>query len=315
VNLVYQGGTKRTFHTLFIRDVVFLCPNWSQYPLGREKGVMLKQPHLSAPMRHRRKPAGRFTISQRIISAIILVVTAAGVVWIINEPSLWQQPAPVATPEPNPTRIPFVQPSAAPTTVPDVVIAASAPLSIEFPSYGFNSNDLKLPSGQQEAIMQWTEQDNAAHNGVLTPSEPYSSSLVWDSTVNGGGLFGTDAQSSGLIAGHTTPYSWPETEQGVFQDLNLLQVGDPVVITTANGRLCYFVKEVDFSTPKQATVMVDGVAVNAVDAKYSFATPIPGIAYVVTCYRASIGDDGRPTTFNLVVVLQLDQAVTNAGSC
>jgi len=252
----------------------------------------------------------RFGISLLVIAGLV----GSSITLILTNPTSYEETEPTPFPITVPTRVPFEQPTAAPTSVPDVVIAASAPLRLEIPSVGFDSANIVLPAGQTETFIKWTEDDNRAHGGSLVPPSPYKSSLVYDTTVPGGGLFGTDAQTSGLIAGHTSRYDRPESEQGVFQPLIEVDEGDPVAITTANGKLCYNVITIDSETPKNGGVLIDDVLVSAVAAKYRYAAPIPGVVYIVTCYRPDVNSTG-PTTENLVLVLQLNQGVTNAGSC
>jgi hypothetical protein len=190
-----------------------------------------------------------------------------------------------------------VPPSAVPES--NVVIPASAPMRLEIPSINFDSS--KLAGGTSNPIQQWTKAMNDAGNGIVTPPGPYASSIVWDSTVAGGGLFGTDAQSNGRILAHTTPRDW--NPLGAFTSLNLVHVGDPVVITTEKGKLCYEVTKSDGLTRK-----------NQLNVVYDKEKVIPGVAYLITCNRTSDNPHG-PTTNNLVITLQLNQQQTNTGSC
>lgn len=145
---------------------------------------------------------------------------------------------------------------------------------------------------------------NDAKNGVVDPPGKWESSLVWDSTVAGGGLFGTDAQSSGRILAHTTPWTWDKDKQGAFQHLRDVHVGNSVAITTEKGRLCYNVVKLDSVLKPQVNVVYskgeDGI--------------IKGIVYLITCDRPLDYGEGA-TTHNLVVTLQLNQQQTNTGSC
>lgn len=138
-----------------------------------------------------------------------------------------------------------------------------------------------------------------ASNGEVTP--PDSTTLVWDSTVAGGGLFGTDAQSSGRILAHTTPRDW--SKLGAFTNLNLVHIGDIVAITTEKGKLCYNVTRSDATTPKPQLNVV-----------YDKETVIKGVVYLITCSRTADNPHG-PTKNNLVLTLQLNQQQTNTGSC
>jgi sortase (surface protein transpeptidase) len=101
---------------------------------------------------------------------------------------------------------------------------------------------------------------------------------------------------------HTTPWGWEE--QGVFNNLIDVHVGDRVAITTNEGRLCYNVIAKDTETPK-----------NQLNITYSKEEVKPGIVYLITCSRAKDLDDWLATKDNLVLTLQLDQQATNTGSC
>lgn len=139
-------------------------------------------------------------------------------------------------------------------------------------------------------------------DGVVTPPGPWGSSIAWDSTVAGGGLFGSDAQASGRILAHTTPWSWQKDNQGAFQNLRDVKIGNPVAITTDKGRLCYTVAKKDSVLKDQINVVFDKEKVT------------PGIVYLVTCDRARDYGNGS-TVDNLVVSLQYNQQLTNTGSC
>jgi hypothetical protein len=182
----------------------------------------------------------------------------------------------------------------------DLVIPASAPVRLEIPNISFDSS--KLAGGTSNPIQQWTKAMNDAAKGVVTPPGKWESSLVWDSTVAGGGLFGTDAQSSGRILAHTTPWTWDKDKQGAFQHIRDVHVGNAVVITTEKGRLCYNVTKLDSVLKSQVNVVYGKDAV------------IPGIVYLMTCDRPLDYGEGA-TTHNLVVTLQLNQQQTNTGSC
>ncbi|MDB5180157.1 MAG: class sortase [Candidatus Saccharibacteria bacterium] len=143
---------------------------------------------------------------------------------------------------------------------------------------------------------------NDAKNGEVEPPGKWESSLVWDSTVAGGGLFGTDAQSSGRILAHTTPWTWDKDKQGAFQHLRDVHVGNSVAITTEKGRLCYNV------------VKLDSVLKPLLNVVYSKEKVTQGIVYLITCDRARDYGDGA-TIKNLVITLQLNQQQTNTGSC
>jgi len=144
--------------------------------------------------------------------------------------------------------------------------------------------------------------DAPENNGIVTPPEPWTSSLVYDSTVAGGGLFGTNAETNGRILAHTAPWGWPEL--GPFNLLIDVKEGDPVAITTSEGRLCYTVIVVDKEVPK-----------GQLNVKYSKTEVNPLLAYLITCSRDKDLPDWLATTENLVLTLQLDQQATNTGGC
>jgi hypothetical protein len=183
----------------------------------------------------------------------------------------------------------------------NVVIPASAPVRLQIPSINFDSSKL-AGKGTSNPIQKWTKAMNDAANGEATPPDPWWSSVIWDSTVAGGGLFGTDAQSSGRILAHTTPETWSPV--GPFTYLKRVHLDDLVIITTANGgKLCYNVTKSDSSVPKgQLNVMYDKGKVTK------------GVVYLITCYRPD-GQNTGPTVNNLVITLQLNQQQTNTGSC
>jgi hypothetical protein len=186
-------------------------------------------------------------------------------------------------------------------------VPASAPVRLQIPTLKFpngttfDSSTLAGP-GKSNPIQEWTKAENDAANGVVTPPDPWYSSLVWDSTVAGGGLFGTNVQSSGRILAHTTPETWSQV--GPFTYLKRVHAGDLVIITTANGgKLCYNVAKLDNTVPK-----------NQLNVKYSKEKVIQGVVYLITCYRPD-GQNTGATVNNLVVTLQLNQQQTNTGSC
>ena len=263
-------------------------------------------------------PKGKRNSSRGVIRNIGFVALFAGILYalffVVTNPFF--QDIPEAAPKP--TRVPFEQPSVAPTPLPDVVIAASAPTGFEFPSVGLKSDNVVLPAGQKDAIEKWTKQDNIKNNGVLRPSGPYDSSMVWDSNVTGGGLVGTDVASSAVIAGHTTSYN--NTKLGVFQPLMDVEIGDPAVVINANGRLCYTIVDIDDSIVKNVRVDSNGddrITTDdwtELDAKYRYGEPVPDVMYFITCLRLDEDYDG-PTTNNRVLILELNKAATNAGSC
>lgn len=270
-------------------------------------------PPKKVPIRHMARETGKLWHTLLVVFVIPLVIAGmvTGITWVATDPAFREPPAakpiPVFTPNPDPT------PTAAPTDIPDVVSAAAMVTRIEIPYIKFDSNNVVLPPGQVDTIEPWTFDDNRDHNGQLTPGA-FESSIKQDLTVPGGGLVGTDtlATTNPLIAGHTTPYYWEKL--GVFQPMINVIVGNTVAFTTPNGRMCYVVTGVDNTTSKSARVMVGEVEMSAVDAKYRYATPIPGRAYIVTCYRPDVNSTG-PTTENLVLILQFNQDLTNTGQC
>jgi len=234
------------------------------------------------------------------IAIVTLVAAFVGAGVVLTTPAFYGTAPP--THIPGSARLPVETPTSTPaaTNTPDVVIASSAPTRLEIPSIGFDSAAL----GNGGPLVEWTQEMNDANNGTLTPGKPWGSTVVWDSTIAGGGLFGTDAQSNGIIAAHTTPWTWKEL--GAFQFLIDVRVNDSVAITTTNGKLCYTVTE-------EATIIPKGQA----GAKYRFhdvAQVKPGIAYLITCSRERDAGNGA-TTENRVVTLQLNQQLTNTGSC
>ena len=252
-----------------------------------------------------------------LIMTAIVVAAAIGVITILSQPSSWEQVA--APPAPEPSRVPFEQPSSAPTTVPDIVIEADVPIGLEFPSVGFNSANLNLPAGQTEQIIPWTELDNKATGGALVPPVPDTTTIVNDTTVPGGGVIGTDAQSSATIAGHTSPYDG-RAESAVFQPLMEVKEGDPAVAVTKNGRVCATVVKIDSTVRKYAQLDTNGNGVideldeYEINVKYRYAPPVEDVFYVVLCNRLNNGYTG-PTTNLRVLVLEINQGAINAGSC
>jgi hypothetical protein len=193
------------------------------------------------------------------------------------------------------------------STVPEsnVVIPASAPISADFPTLknkdGSTFDTLTLAGpGKSNPIQPWTKTENDAFNGIVTPPKPWWSTVVYDTTVDGGGLFGTDAQSSGRLLAHTTPNGWNPV--GAFQGIRDLQLGDPVGITTANGKICYKV---------QAKTTVRKDLLNVEFSKHFLS----GIAYIICCDRLATDKSDNATTSNLVVTIQFSQQLTNSGSC
>ena len=244
---------------------------------------------------------------------------ALGIVVVLNLPSSYEQVEVTPTPAPKPTRVPFEQPTSAPSSVPDVAIEGAVPTGLEFPSVGFNSANLVLPPGQTDQILKWTEDDNTATGGALIPPWPDTTSIVYDSTAPGGGLIGTDVLSSVTIAGHTSPFD-ERPQYAVFQPLMEVKINDPGVVVTEKGRICATVIGIDTSIRKDSILDTDGNGIiddkdqYEVDAKYRYATPVPDVFYVILCNRLDNGYDG-PTTNLRVLIMQVNQGAINAGSC
>ena len=198
-------------------------------------------------------------------------------------------------PAPEPTPI-------SPTAVPeeDKVINASAPLRLELPTIGFDSAAL-VPEGQSNPILEWTQAMDDANGGFVRPPDPWESSMVYDSTVAGGGLPGTNVATTPRILAHTSP--WEEPVLGAFNFLPDLKIGDPAAITTAEGRLCYKVIATETVLKDLLNVVFDKKEVR------------PGIVLAISCNRPEDLKGWFATTENRVVTLQLDQQATNAGGC
>lgn len=245
----------------------------------------------------------------KVLVALAAAVTVVGIVFVtvaFTSNSTGQLAPPPAV---VPTWHPIVGPSSVPQpAVPEKknkVVQASAPVRLEIPSLvfkdgkSFDSSTLAGP-GTSNSIQQWTKAMNDAYNGQVTPAGHYESSIVWDSTVAGGGLFGTDAQSNGRLLAHTTPRDW--SPLGAFNPLDQVHIGDIVAITTQKGRLC-------FKATKNESVPKDQLNV-----VYNKEVVIAGVVYLITCDRTPDNPHG-PTKDNLVVTLQLNQQLTNTGSC
>lgn len=237
---------------------------------------------------------------RKVLGAVLAVIVVAGLgtsAWSFLSPHSEKPALPSTASVWRPVEAPPVPQSAVPES--DIVIPASAPTRLEIPTIGFDSSKLN-GGGTSNAIQQWTQAMDKAVKGEVDPPGNMATSLVWDSTVFGGGLFGTDPQSSGRILGHTTPWSWDKDKQGVFQHLRDVKIGDPVAITTEKGRLCYSVAKVDSVLKPQLNVIFDKTA--------------QGEKLLITCDRARNYGEGA-TSHNLVVTLQFQQQQTNTGSC
>lgn len=238
---------------------------------------------------------------RKALGAVLVAVMVAGLgtgIWSFLSPQPQKPALPSTASVWHPVEVTPAPQAATPES--NVVVPASAPVRLEIPTIGFDSS--KLAGGTSNPIQQWTKAMNDASNGEVTPPGKIESSLVWDSTVAGGGLFGTDAQSSGRILAHTTPWTWDKAKQGAFQHLRDVHEGDSVAITTEKGRLCYSVVKVDSILKPQINVVYGKDAV------------VQGTVYLITCDRTRNYGEGA-TTHNLVVTLQLNQQQTNTGSC
>jgi len=177
------------------------------------------------------------------------------------------------------TPTPVSPPLSVPT--PDVVIPASAPTRLEIPVIGLDG-----------AITEYTLA-MIMKNGGYDP-QPWRTAIAWDTSIEGG-LAGTDATNTVYLYGH----SW--IEETVFNGIRYLQVGDIARVTTANGTLCY--------------VAHDTFTVRKGDYKShpELTRAVPNRLVLVTCNRPDGYDPNSVTIENAVVILQLDQQMTNAG--
>lgn len=207
-----------------------------------------------------------------------------------------------APPEPDASSVPTIVHD---EESPDLVIPAGPVTRIELPAIGpngFDSNTL-ISESVPQPITEWTAARDKANHFTLEPGLPANSSIVWDSTVPGGGLVGTNVQTSALFAGHVTPWKKDISELGVFQYLLDSKLGDPAAISNEHGRMCFTLIEYD--------VIDKG---ESVQEKYRTAPPVEGVIYIAACYRVR-GDNIGPTEQNLVLSFQLNQDKTNTGSC
>jgi len=241
------------------------------------------------------------------LTAVALVVGLGLIAGILTNAYVRSMtPPPVAVPTWHPVEAAPVLPSAAPEE--DVEYKAAIPLRVQVPSVDFDSEAV-VPKKATNVITEWTKAMNDAYNGVVQIFGPWDSALVWDSTVKGGGLIGTDVETNGRIIGHTAP--WGARDQktgdpilGVFNPLHGVKEGDIVAITTKAGTLCYNVKKKDTDTPKDKLNVV-----------YPKDEVHPGIVYLITCYRPEDWPDEYATVNQLVLTLELNQQSTNAGTC
>src|SRR5690554_2027738 len=111
------------------------------------KEIPLKDTNRSYPIRHRRRNKSRLGMKYGFIITAIVMAMVAGSIFIFNSPLFRVEV--VVAPPPEPTRVPFEQPTSAPISVPDVVVEPSYAVGIEFPALGFYSSDLVLAPGQE----------------------------------------------------------------------------------------------------------------------------------------------------------------------
>lgn len=211
-------------------------------------------------------------------AAVVLIAVAVGwigfrLVAIDTDTAVTARRLHVA--EPSPTSM---VPS--PTSTPDVVIAASAPLRLQVPVIGLDG-----------AVSEYT-QAMIDNRGGYEP--PELSSISWDTTILGG-LAGTDSMNTLYLYGH----SW--TEPAVFNGLKDLHVGDVASISTANGKLCYVA---------QKTLKLNK---SEYKSNEELTNSISNRLVLVSCYRPVGYDPNSATVQNVVVILQLDQERTNNG--
>lgn len=185
----------------------------------------------------------------------------------------------------------------------DKVVPAGKPLRVQIPSVSFDT-DAIIPKDETEKIKEWsTEDDNAAH-GLVQPGDYWAWSLVYDTSVAGGGLFGTDVATTPRIDGHTSP--WNSNPLGAFNVLQSVEVGDVVAITTDQGLLCYNVSMIDHVLKTELDTTYD---------KYDSAKIEEDTVLLQSCDRPTWWLDWLATDKNIVVKLKLNQSSTNAGTC
>ena len=129
-------------------------------------------------------------------------------------------------------------------------------------------------------------------NGGFDPTE--LTTIAWDTTI-AGGTAGTDSTNTVYLYGHSA------VESAVFNDLKDMAPGAIASIDTANGRLCYVEQkalQLEKSEYKNNDELTDA---------------IPNRLVLVSCYRPVDYNPNEATVQNIAVVMQLDQAQTNAG--
>jgi len=271
---------------------------------------------LKQPLRHgqrRRIQREKQPVALKILTiGLVLLVSFYSVV-VINFAYLW----PMNHPEPtgvdrvlvvNPALSPSVTTTPRPPDAGDVVIKADVPLRIEIPAIGLDSAEFCTKKGDNP-IIKWTMAMEVAAGNKFVPPDPFNCTFAWDSTLAGGGLFGTDAACPGTIAGHTTPNGWPDEYQGVFQNLRDLKVGDVVAVSTKNGKIFYRMTVRD-SLLKGET----GLKYRSFTTDECASIEDGSIMYVAACDRNEDDDTNNATTRNLMLTMQVDQKLTNAQS-
>ena len=234
---------------------------------------------------------------------------------------LTPSPAPISTPSPTPestTQYVDIETTPPPTNLPDIVPEPAAPIRLQVPSVEFDSDALVLPANQTERIIKWTDAMNKANGNRLEAPEPGSTTMLWDSTVTGGGLCGANIPTSCLITGHTSPNVWEK--KGVFQPLMKVQPGNPIALTTETGLLCGFVDHIDITSKKEMVdVDIDGNGVTESvylsDYKYRLGEAQPGFWYIAFSNRELDDMTTNATTHLRVLVVRFDQDQTNTGAC
>lgn len=249
------------------------------------------------------------------VAAIVMSIIVSGIFWPPTaNPG---EPDPISV---DPQTLPFAPTTPRPPDALDVVVKDSVVTRLEIPAIGFDSETAgqkfnpkakRVPDDSlKHPITQWTQAMNVANGYVLSPPVPWNSTVVWDSTIAGGGLFGTNTKCPGLIAAHTTPY-WkdvPVEELGAFQFLWQLKPGDEVAITTTKGRIFYKVSVKPTPIPKGEA----GARLRSSDP--ATCDGPRGRVNLVTCSRGKPNPGTAATTENLVVVIEVDQELTNRGS-
>ena len=262
-------------------------------------------------------PKVRRRLSLLEIICIVLVPVLVIVIIVAALDVFTPSAAPVATPTHTytpPERV-EIERTPPPVDLPDIVYAAGVPTRLQIPTRSFDTDTLVLPATQTERIIQWTQEMNMAHGGGINPPQPWSTSVVWDSTVAGGGLFGPSADTRHVMACHVTPNTWPEDKIGACQTLLKAEAGDPVAVTTTEGLLCGRITKVDV-IPKNNKIKVGERWMYLSDYKYRLSPPTPEEWFVIgLCNRLEDDQTTNATTENKFLIIQYDQDQTNTGAC